>query len=32
MIYRLSTNTGFTRAPELSEVLNIHPPWTIRMV
>lgn len=32
MIYRLSTDTGFTRIHELSEALNVQPPSATKMV
>lgn len=32
MIYRLSSNTGFTRIHELSEALNVQPPSATKMV
>lgn len=32
MIYRLSTDTGFTRVHELSESLNVQPPSVTKMI
>lgn len=32
MIYRLSSDRGFTRINELSDALNVHPPSATRMV
>ncbi len=32
MIYRLSLNKGFTRVNELSQILNVQPPSTTKMI